>query len=205
MRRLKAILIEEGLLGGSRRASTRVDREKVGQLVRMFLKDPFEHLDGGIIVELVFDEVEERWDSDPGNPSSSTVSFEVYVPSGGTFENSLCFSAKVLEDYPELLDREFMEEVLHGVFRKMGPKDFLEVTCEGSSLDDGGHVSNENAYGTLKIKDYTKVDSVTKLRVLKDPYVTSEGVAYTNFGFEAAFEVTFEVTDYDFDRSYDPY
>ena len=202
MRRLKAILIEEGLLGRGRRASTRIDRERVDQLVRMFLKDPYEHLDGGVIVELLFDEEEERWEDERGR--SGTHEFS--VPSEGTFENGLIFSAKVLEDYPELLDREFMEEVLQGVLRKMGPKDFLEASCDGSSLDDGGHVAKENTYATLEIKKYTEVHGVTNLRVLKDPYTLHDGRAYTNFGFEAAFEVKYELTDYDYySRSYDPY
>jgi hypothetical protein len=205
MRRLKAILIEEGLLGRGRRASTRIDRERVDHVVRMFLKDPYEHLDGGVIVELLFDEAEEEWESDPGNPSSRSSSFDFFVPSEGTFENGLIFSAKVLEDYPELLDREFMEEVLQGVLRKMGPKDFLEASCDGSSLDDGGHVAKENAYATLEIKKYTEVHGVTNLRVLKDPYTLHDGKAYANFGFEATFEVKYEVTDFDFDGYYDPY
>lgn len=205
MRRLKAILIEEGLLGRGRRASARIDRERVDQVVSMVLKDPYEHLDGGVIVELLFDEESETWEDDPGNPSSRSSSFDFFVPSEGTFENALYFSAKELEDYPELLDREFMDEVLQGVLRKMGPKDFLEATCEGSSLDDGGDVAKENPYATLEIKRYTKVHGVTKLRVLKDPHITSEGKAYTEFGFEATFEVKYNVSDFDFASYYDPY
>jgi hypothetical protein len=204
MRRLKAILIEEGLLGRGRQASTRVDREKVDQLVRMALKDPYEHLQGdGIPGVFEWEEREDSFESDPGSPYSEEGKFEVYVPEGGTFEGTLYFPAKVLKDYPELLNREFTEEVLQAILRKYGPKQFLEELVPADSLNDGGDINAENKFVTLRIKKYSQVYDVTQLRALKDPDTNYEGKVFMNFSFEATFSVEYEVDYFNFSGWWD--
>lgn len=203
MRRLKAILIEEGLLGrgpGSRKANSNIDQTKVRELVDRVLRNPQEHFDGD------FDALEFEWeelDSEDANADDNEPDpGEWYLPIGGEFESYLAFSSKTLGDYPELLDREFMFEVLEAIYKKMGPLDFIFNVIHPEQVTDAfeDHKDDPNPpYYKVKIKGY-KNGKVTPLRSVGEPKDNGRFVTLS-FRFKASFEPEYRV-EFNSDKFY---
>ena len=187
MRSLKAILIEEGLIRSPRRAYTRIDRSKVDQLVKIAIKDwddCFEAM-GLEVVGARFDDVEfEEGDG----PDAYDFTVEIERPTKAEVEGQLAFPAKLLRNYPELLDREFSSEVLKGVYKKEGPKQFFKYLIPEENINDWEQLLDFGSYvnptGNVR---YEALDCDPPT-VLKDPYLSGAYVII-RFNVNADFEL----------------